>query len=185
MRQRQWLPGARSWRNRNRLLHSATTRQLSGVQKRRASSSGSVCVFVENSLRLQCVSTTSTCSRPGCCCGIKDPFRNGEKKQLYRHNCRYRLRKKRHKRVVTERIPETAERAVQAAKTGNGLCWELTHVRCDENDALFASSVSGESIHDKGLFRSERNALFNSLFSFLVCGRESQSDISGRTVNIR
>lgn len=108
-----------------------------------------------------------------------------EKKQLYRHNCTYRLRKKRHKRVVTERIPETAERAVQAAKTGNGLCRELTHVRRDENDALFASSVSGESIHDKGLFRSERNALFNSLFSFLVCGRESQSDISGRTVNIR
>ncbi|EBE6655578.1 hypothetical protein CV876_23300 [Salmonella enterica] len=25
-----------------------------------------------------------------------------EKKQLYRHNCTYRLRKKRHKRVVTE-----------------------------------------------------------------------------------
>ncbi|WP_216084430.1 hypothetical protein, partial [Shigella sonnei] len=48
-------------------------------------------------------------------------------------------------------MSETAGRAVQAAKTGNGLCWELTHVRCDENDALFASSVSGESIHDKGL----------------------------------
>ncbi|EAO4393170.1 hypothetical protein G3Z38_002689 [Salmonella enterica subsp. enterica] len=49
------------------------------MQKRRASSSGSVCVFVENSLRLQCVSTTSTCSRPGCCCGIKDSFRNGKR----------------------------------------------------------------------------------------------------------
>ena len=82
-------------------------------------------------------------------------------------------------------MSETAGRAVQAAKTGNGLCWELTHVRCDENDALFASSVSGESIHDKGLFRSERNALFNSLFSFLVCGREPQSDIAGGTLNIR
>lgn len=82
-------------------------------------------------------------------------------------------------------MPGTAERAVQAAKTENGLCRESTHVRRNENDALFASSVSGESIHDKGLFRSERNTLLNSLFSFLVCGREPQSDIAGGTLNIR
>ncbi len=25
------------------------------------------------------MSTTSTCSRPGCCCGIKDSFRNGKR----------------------------------------------------------------------------------------------------------
>ncbi|EFD4965981.1 hypothetical protein F2O60_19605 [Escherichia coli] len=49
------------------------------MQKRRASVSGSVGVVVENSLRSQRVSTTSTCSRPGCCCGIKDSFRNGKR----------------------------------------------------------------------------------------------------------
>lgn len=108
-----------------------------------------------------------------------------EKKQLYRHNCTYWLRKKRHKRVVTERIPGTAERAVQTAKTGNGVCRESAHVRRDEDDAFFARVIAGESIHDKRLFRPERNPLLNSLFSFLVCGRELQSDISGRTVNIR
>lgn len=86
---------------------------------------------------------------------------------------------------MTERIPGTAERGVQAAKAGHGVCRELTHVRRDENNAFFASSASGESIHDKGLFRSERNALLNSLVSFLVCGRESQSDISGAPLNIR
>ncbi|EDQ0349218.1 hypothetical protein GTM23_000899 [Salmonella enterica] len=32
-----------------------------------------------------------------------------EKKQRYRHDCTYRLRKKRRKRVVTERMPGTAE----------------------------------------------------------------------------
>lgn len=107
LRQRQWLPGARSRRNRNRLLHSTTTRQLSGVQKRRASSSGSVCVFVENSLRLQCVSTTSTCSRPGCCCGIKDSFRNGK-----RSSCT----------VVTARTgcEKTAQASGDRKNSGNG-----------------------------------------------------------------
>ena len=107
MCQRQWLPGARSSRNRNRLSRSTTTRQLSGVQKRRASSSGSVGVFVENSLRLQCASTTSICSRPGCCCGIKDSFRNGK-----RSNCT----------VITARTgcEKTAQASSDRKNVGNG-----------------------------------------------------------------
>ncbi|EDR5491622.1 hypothetical protein DA930_004444 [Salmonella enterica subsp. enterica serovar 9,12:-:1,5] len=77
------------------------------MQKRRASSSGSVCVFVENSLRLQCVSTTSTCSRPGCCCGIKDSFRNGK-----RSSCT----------VVTARTgcEKTAQASSDRKNPGNG-----------------------------------------------------------------
>ncbi|EAT8805764.1 hypothetical protein FBD07_22830 [Salmonella enterica] len=90
------------------------------MQKRRASSSGSVCVFVENSLRLQCVSTTSTCSRPGCCCGIKDSFRNGK-----RSSCT----------VVTARTgcEKTAQASSDRKNAGNGrkggtVCEDWTRV---------------------------------------------------------
>lgn len=72
-----------------------------------------------------------------------------------------------------------------AAKTENGVCRESTYVRRDEDDAFFTRVIAGEFIHDKRLFRPERNSLLNSLFSFLVCGREPQSDIAGGTLNIR
>ena len=42
---------------------------------------------------------------------------------------------------MTERIPGTVERVVQAAKTGHGVCRELTHVRRNESEALFARAI--------------------------------------------
>lgn len=74
---------------------------------RNVGSSGSVGVFVENSLRLQCASTTSICSRPGCCCGIKDSFRNGK-----RSSCT----------VITARTgcEKTAQASSDRKNVGNG-----------------------------------------------------------------
>src|SRR5690606_10651485 len=62
---------------------------------------------------------------------------------------------------------------------------ELTQVRRDEDDAVFVCVICGKSTHDKGLFWSERNILFNSMFLFPVCGRELQTNISGGFLNIR
>ncbi|EAP7803215.1 hypothetical protein EOF33_18895 [Salmonella enterica] len=56
---------------------------------------------------MQCASTTSICSRPGCCCGIKDSFRNGK-----RSSCT----------VITARTgcEKTAQASSDRKNVGNG-----------------------------------------------------------------